>query len=182
MRQLVLEGAPLVVGGEVPLGNAPLAERRHHPTDQLPYAALALRRAERATEILGHHDVRGELRPGARHLDLALLEDRLAALALDQCGADVPLHLVVGVTACRHEVAPEPDAAPRRHPRAPVLSPSPPVLLLLLPRPLDGHLLHPPRLPRCCVPMRQRTGYSTICCAVNRIVTRPYPACNHGRP
>src|SRR5262249_959960 len=181
--ELVLEDLAVGGFGEVALRAAPFADRRDHPTDQLPHAALALGGAQRTSEVLRHHDVGGELRPCSRHLDVALLEDGLAALALDHGRANVPLDLVVRLRARGDEVPREAQpgteasalrravAWGRRLPRIHLI-PS------LLPRPLPGH--RPPRspAPRYCVSLRQGTGYSTICCAVNRTVTEPSPACN----
>src|SRR5438094_166289 len=82
--------------------------------DELAHAALALRRAERAAEVLRHHDVGGELRPRLRHLDVALFEDGLAALAGDDRRADLPLDGLVGVGPCRDEAPRDGEAAPRR--------------------------------------------------------------------
>src|SRR5438034_688898 len=80
----------------------------------LPDAALAPRRAERAAQVLRDDDVGRELRPGLRHLDVALLEDGLAALAGDDRRADLPLDRVVGVGPRRHEAPRDRQAARRR--------------------------------------------------------------------
>src|SRR5207247_10592436 len=104
MGQLVGERRPIARRGEVALRLAPLADGAHHAADQLPHAALALGRAERAAEVLRDDDGGRELRPGPRHLDVALLEDRLAALAGPARRADPPLH------------RPAPIRAPRRAP------------------------------------------------------------------
>src|SRR3989441_2861260 len=114
MGQLVGERRPIARRGEVALRLAPLADRAHHAADQLPHAALALRRAERAAEVLRDDDVGRELRPGLRHLDVALLEDGLAALARDDRRADLPLDRVVGVGPRRHETPRDRQAARRR--------------------------------------------------------------------
>src|SRR5690606_25163799 len=69
------------------------------------------------------HHVGGELRPALRHLDVVLLEDRLAALVRDARGAQLPLHAVEGVHAGPREVAldhePARLARAARHARPP---------------------------------------------------------------
>src|SRR5205814_1108928 len=85
----------------------------HHAADQLPHAALPLRRAERTAEVLRDDDVGRELRPRLRHLDVALLEDGLAAFAGDDRRADLPLDRVVGVDPRRHETPRDRQAARR---------------------------------------------------------------------
>src|SRR5206468_6752987 len=114
MGQLVAERRPIARRGEVALRLAPRADRAHHAADQLPYAALALGRAERAAEVLRDDDVGRELRPGLRHLDVALLEDGLAALAGDDRRADLPLDRLVRIGARRDEAPRDRQAAPRR--------------------------------------------------------------------
>src|SRR5439155_957912 len=114
MGQLVGERRPIARRGEVALRLAPLADGAHHAADQLPHAALALGRAERAAEVLGDDDVGRELRPGPRHLDVALLEDGLAALAGDDRRADLPLDRLVRIGARRDEAPRDRQAAPRR--------------------------------------------------------------------
>src|SRR5262249_60774915 len=96
--------------GEVALCGSPLGDRGDHAADELPDTALTLRRAERATEVLRDDDVGGELRPCARHLDVTLLEDGLATLALDHCRAHVPLDVVIGVRPGKDEMAAQGDA------------------------------------------------------------------------
>src|SRR5262249_61433510 len=83
MGQLVGEGGAVGRRGEVALRLTPLPDRVDHATDQLANAPLALRRAERPAEVLRDDDIGGELRPALRHLDVPLLEDRLARLAPD---------------------------------------------------------------------------------------------------
>src|SRR5438477_562032 len=84
------------------------------PADELADAPLARGAAERAAEVLRHDDVGRELRPATRHLNVALLEDRLAALALDDGGAHLPLDLVERVRAGGRESPCDPDAVPGR--------------------------------------------------------------------
>src|SRR5262249_10347583 len=118
-----------------------------HAPDELADAVLTLRRAEGTPEVLRHHDVGRQLGPWPRHLDVALLEDGLSALALDDGRADVPLDLVIRVHTFGHEVPgetqPDARAARRRGRRLPRLPPT----TSLLPRPLHGHRHHPPALP-----------------------------------
>ena len=70
-----------------------------HAADQLLHAALTLRRADLAAEVLGDHDVGGLLRPRLRNLDVALLEDHLAPLVADHRGAQLPFDLIERVDA-----------------------------------------------------------------------------------
>src|SRR5262249_29579088 len=65
-------------------------DRTDHPSDQLLDAVLALRRADRAAEVLRRDDVGRELRPARRDLDVVLLEDDVAALAADHSAAPLP--------------------------------------------------------------------------------------------
>jgi hypothetical protein len=94
MRQLAGEGLRVDRRLEVALRLAPTLDRLHHARDQLLDAVLALGAAERAAEVLRDDDVGGELRPGGRELDVALLEHHLALLAADHGVALLPLHLV----------------------------------------------------------------------------------------
>src|SRR5205814_10494000 len=71
--------------------------------DDLAHARLALRAARAAAEVLLRDDVDRQLRPGARDLDVLLLEDDLALLAGDRRRAALPLHEVVGMAAGRRE-------------------------------------------------------------------------------
>ena len=77
----------------------PLGDRVDDAADELLDAALALGRADLAAEVLRDDDVGGLLRPGLRDLDVALLEDHLAAFVADDRGAQLPLDLVEGVHA-----------------------------------------------------------------------------------
>src|SRR5690606_19875364 len=63
MRELVGEDLGVRRRREVPLRDAPRADRLDDAPDQLTDARLALRRAERAAEVLRHDDVGRELRP-----------------------------------------------------------------------------------------------------------------------
>src|SRR5262249_35758979 len=108
--ELGLEGLGLGRVGEVPLLVAPAADLLDDAVEQLPDAALAPRGAKLAAEVLRRDDVGRKLRPGLRHLDVVLLEDLLAALALDPGGAPLPGHLVVRVDPWAREVTPEREA------------------------------------------------------------------------
>ncbi len=113
MLQLGLEGPGVRLGVEVALGPPPAAEGAHHPSDQLPDAALALVRAERPAEILGGHDVGGGLRPGLRDLDPLLLEDDLPLLIADDRVAGLPLDLVERIDAGPREIPLHPQPGGR---------------------------------------------------------------------
>ena len=73
--QVVAERLQVVFAREVLLLARPAGDRVDDAADQLLDAALALGRADRAAEILRDDDVGGLLRPEARDLDVALLED-----------------------------------------------------------------------------------------------------------
>ena len=75
---------------EVVLRLRPGGDRVDDPIDQLADARLALRRAEVAAEVLADDDVRGELAPEVRDLDVLLLEDELARLVADRRGPRAP--------------------------------------------------------------------------------------------
>src|SRR6185436_18780238 len=110
VRELRLEGLGLARIGEVALLVAPPADLLDDPVEQLADAGLAPRRAQLAAEVLRRDDVGRKLRPGLRDLDVVLLEDLLAALALDPRGAPLPGHLVVGVDPRTGEVTPQREA------------------------------------------------------------------------
>ena len=100
-RQLVVERVGVRVGGEVALGLAPVGDGPRDAVDELAEAVLALpvlRRAvaagEVAVEVLRGDDVRRELAPRRRKLDVLLLEDDLARVALDGGVARAPLDAV----------------------------------------------------------------------------------------
>ena len=110
MGQLGLERLEVGVGREVVLGLGPAGDGQDDPIDQLADARLALRRADVAAEVLADDDVRGELRPEARDLDVLLLEDELARLVADGGGPGLPRDLVVGMDARRGPAALEGEA------------------------------------------------------------------------
>ena len=73
---------------------------------------LALRRAERAAEVLLDDDVGRGLRPGLGELDAALLEEDLAVGAADHGVAELPLDRLERVDALAREVALDGEARP----------------------------------------------------------------------
>ena len=99
MRELRLERGEVLVRGEVVLGLRPAGDRVDDAIDQLLDARLAAGLADVAAEVLADDDVRGELAPERRDLDVLLLEDGLARLVADARGADLPGDLVVRVDA-----------------------------------------------------------------------------------
>src|SRR5713226_8514733 len=109
MRQLGLEGVALGVGGEVMLALTPSGDRVDHAADELADTALALGAPERAAEVFRDDDVGGGLRPSARHLDFALLEDNMAVLAGDQSRSRLPFDLREGVDTGLGEIALQTD-------------------------------------------------------------------------
>jgi hypothetical protein len=92
--QVVAECLKVVVAGEVLLLLRPAVDRVDHAADELLDAALALRRADDAPEILGHHDVGCLLRPEPRDFYVALLEDERPLLVADDGRTHLPFNLV----------------------------------------------------------------------------------------
>src|SRR4030095_9944194 len=90
--------------------DAPVGDGVGDAVDQLADRALAAGGAELAAEVLLDDDVGGRLAPGLGHLDVALLEDHLAALAADAGGAQLPLDAAVAIIAGAGEVALDLDA------------------------------------------------------------------------
>ena len=111
MGQLGLERGEVLVRGEVAVGLRPGRDGGDDAVDQLPDAVLPLRRADVAAEVLADHDVRGELAPEDRDLDVLLLEDGLAGLRGDAGRAVLPGDLVVGMDAGAGPPALEREAA-----------------------------------------------------------------------
>src|SRR6185295_2470387 len=105
VRQLVAERLGVRLGGEVAAVAAPGRQGVRHPADELPDAALAVRRADMAAEVLRDHDVGRRLRPELRHLDALLLEDLLPLLVRDHGIAQLPLDGVEGILPGRGVVA-----------------------------------------------------------------------------
>ena len=112
--QIVAERLQIRLGGEISLRPPPAGNRLHHAANQLPHAMLAPRGPQLATEIFRHDDVGRLLRPGAGHLDIALLEDDLAALVADDGRARLPFNLVERIEACLREEAGERQSRGRR--------------------------------------------------------------------
>ena len=109
--QLRLERGEVLVRGEVAVGLRPGRDGVDDAVDELPDAVLPLGRADVAAEVLADDDVRRELAPGGRDLDVLLLEDGLAGLAGDAGGAVLPGDLVVRVDAGAGPPALEGEAA-----------------------------------------------------------------------
>src|SRR6204780_2723210 len=122
--ELVAEDLGVLFGGKVALLPAGLLVLADDPVHKLLEAPPALRRADRAAEVLGGHDVGGVHRPEVGELDAMLLEvDRAVPPVRHDDIPAFPGDLVVGVHARRGVDAPdlEPAAtAPR------VLLPLPP--------------------------------------------------------
>ena len=96
--QLVLEDLRVALAGEVAVLAAGRTVGEHHPVDELAQAALALRAADGAAEVLRGDDVGGVDAPLGGELDAALLEvDRAVAPVGHDDVAALPGHLVVGV-------------------------------------------------------------------------------------
>jgi hypothetical protein len=115
--ELVAERVAVLGRAEVARGVAPLADLPDDARDELLHAVLALRRSDVAAEVLGDDDVGRELGPRAGHLDVGLLEHRVALLVGDAGAAQLPLDGLEGVVPRPREVArdrqaPNPPGAP----------------------------------------------------------------------
>ena len=97
--QVVTERLQVVFRGEILLLARPGGNRVDHPAHQLPNGPLTLRRADLPPEVLGHHDVRGLLRPELRKLNIPLLENEFTPLVGNDGGAQLPLDLVKRIDA-----------------------------------------------------------------------------------
>src|SRR5713226_5786322 len=114
MRQFGLERVALGVGGEIMLALAPSGDRVDYAADELADTSLALGASERAAEVLRNDDVGRGLRPPARHLDIALLEDYMAVLAGDKGRARLPFDLRERVDTGLGEITLETDTSTLR--------------------------------------------------------------------
>ena len=112
MGQFGVEGVALLGVAEVVLLLAPSGDRVDHAQDKLAHAGLAPRTAQRTAEVLGRDHVGGGLRPVARNLDVALLEDHPAVLAGDYRRAVLPFDLVHRIDAGAGEEAAQVDTLP----------------------------------------------------------------------
>ena len=98
--ELVLEDLGVLGGGEVAVLPAGCHVDAHDPVHELLQAPLALRRADRAAEVLGGHDVGGVDRPEVGELHAVLLEvDRAVPPVGHDDVAALPGDLVIGVDA-----------------------------------------------------------------------------------
>src|SRR5688500_2530516 len=92
MGQFVSEGQVVGFRGEVVHLLAPVRHRVGDALNELPDAALALRRPDVAAEVLAGYDIGGELSPALGDVDVMLFEDDVALLAGDDRAALFPLH------------------------------------------------------------------------------------------
>src|SRR4029079_6727310 len=92
--QVVAERLEIVFAGEVLLPPRPHRDGVDDAADQLLDAALALRRADGAAEVLRDDDVGRLLRPEFRDLDVALLEYDVPLLVADDGRSDIPFDLI----------------------------------------------------------------------------------------
>jgi hypothetical protein len=99
----VAERLQIVLRREVALLARPARDRVHHAADELPDRSLALGRSDLPAEILRDDDVGGLLGPELRKLDVALLEDELAALVRNHRRAELPINLVERIDALARE-------------------------------------------------------------------------------
>jgi hypothetical protein len=102
--QLVAKALRISRRAEVTGLHTPVVNPAHHATDQLAHAVFALGRTDVTAEVLRHHDVRRQLRPGAGHLDIGLLEDGVTPLVGDLRRARLPFDAVVRVGPGAREV------------------------------------------------------------------------------
>src|SRR6202000_1148995 len=94
--------------------DAPVADALGYTGDEGADAGLALIGADKAVEIFGGDDVGRGHGPVGGNFDVALLEDGLALVVLDDAVAELPDDLVVGGHAGAGEVAREGEAGPTR--------------------------------------------------------------------
>ena len=83
--------------GEIAVLQAPVGDRAADAVDKLPHALLPFRGAVLAVEILVDHDVGGQLAPEDGDFAVLLLEEDLAAFALDGGRPRFPLDRVEGL-------------------------------------------------------------------------------------
>ena len=146
--QLVVEDFGVLGGGEVAVLLAGPAVGADHPVDELAQAGLPLRRADRAAEVLGGHDVGRVETPEVRELHAPLLEvDRAVAPVRHHDVAPLPGHLVVGMHAFGRPDAFEPQAGRRPATRPFADSPAPEGVPTARVMPIS---LVPPRRHRRC--------------------------------
>ena len=106
----------VLVGGEVAVALAPVADGLGDAGDEVADALFALRRADLAVQVLAGDDVGRGDRPVAGDLDVLLLEDEVALEVLDDGVAELPLELVIRIDAGAGEVAGELEAGCRTVP------------------------------------------------------------------
>src|SRR2546427_5630067 len=119
MHQLGLEGIGVPVRGEIAVLPTPSGDGARDPSDELPDGVLSLERPQCPPKIFLDDDVRGQLRPGLRDLNVLLLEDRLSLLVGDQGGARFPLDFVEGIDPWTRVQAGEGQTAALRRAQAP---------------------------------------------------------------
>src|SRR3954469_20621422 len=114
MRELRLEGVPVLGRGEVAALTTPVGDRAGDAGDHLLDRALARRRVQLPAEVLLRDDVRRVLRPGHRELDVRLVEGDAVAMT-DLRVPQLPLDGLERVHAGMGEQAPHRDglAGPR---------------------------------------------------------------------
>ena len=108
MLEIAAEGREGVVGREIASASAPTRKWCRRPgRSSCSDRPFALGRPDVAAEVLRDDDVGGLLRPGLRHLDLALLEDDLPFFAADDGVAQLPFDLIERVGSGRRKKARE---------------------------------------------------------------------------
>ena len=88
--ELAIESLAVGGRGEIAVLHAPIGDRAADAMDQLPDAALALRRVDLAVEIFADDDIRRQLAPRLGDFAIGLLEEHLARFAFDRGGAEIP--------------------------------------------------------------------------------------------
>ena len=115
--QVVVENFRVLLRLEVAVLDAPVGDGARDAMDELAHGGLAavLVRVgavgDVAVEIFRDRDLRRQHAPALRHLDVLLLEDRLAGIVGDLRRALLPLDLVVGMDAGLGEGGLESQAA-----------------------------------------------------------------------
>ena len=100
--QVLIKVLGVFVGGEQAVGLAPVGDRPRDAVYELTYRVLALGCAVLAVEVFAHDNVRRQLTPAFRDLNIVLIENGVALRVADVCRARRPSNIIKRVRArCR---------------------------------------------------------------------------------